>query len=300
MVIEAQRHYKPRTDTPLFTPVRYYSERPSRACTEPALSDPVSTYIAELNQRQVVQENRSWTARLARLIPESYWEPREFERRNHSSFYEGFGILLFKKYLPTSGDLVRRANRFLSSCLAGGYQEVGGDHSLLLKERWTRIYEAMHLVGAAMMIGLSIFAPNPSAFATNVVVNTLVNIYPIMLQRYNRARLYNAIDRRIELRQQHNLEDEPEQQAVMMRRAVSAGLSVLNGGLRYSCPELHKGFFPEYHKSRDYHRRICKVGLSEQGAIHVKVGDAWHDCELTISQVLAQGGQEASSWSPSF
>jgi hypothetical protein len=69
-------------------------------------------------------------------------------------------------------------------------------------EMFTRIYEGVHLLCNAIMIPGIIDRLADGDFkgaAIGGALNTVVNIYPIMLQRYNRARIYKVLDRNQEM-----------------------------------------------------------------------------------------------------
>ncbi|MBU2101116.1 hypothetical protein KKH05_00090 [Patescibacteria group bacterium] len=118
-------------------------------------------------------------------LAEIYFTPRFWERRG--KLYELFGIRIFKKYLPISGDLMMR-KVFRGKMLENGHTETLENY-----ERFTRVCECIHLV--FFFVYLSALFSHGHVI-TVVVSNLLVNVYPIMLQRYNRARLYRILERR--------------------------------------------------------------------------------------------------------
>ena len=131
------------------------------------------------------ESNRS--SFLYRLI-ELYLTPRFWER--NGKLYKFLGIKVFKKYVPTSGDYVRR--RFGATLLIKNIEDVRE------YEKNTRVLELAHitffLVTVPLMV-LYLILGAVGPFWSLVVVNLLVNIYPVMLQRYNRARIYKIIAR---------------------------------------------------------------------------------------------------------
>ncbi len=59
----------------------------------------------------------------------------------------------------------------------------------------------MHLFFAVVMLGLGIANYQDgeyAAVAVNLALNIVINVYPIMLQRYNRARALPLLNRLIE------------------------------------------------------------------------------------------------------
>lgn len=102
------------------------------------------------------------------------------------------GIRWFKRYLPTSGDLVTRWRGHARLRSAG----VGLEQALRGCERATRTYEGRHIFGALSMLGTSWWAialHGKGDWPTLLAGNLLINGYPIMLQRYNRIRLQGAL-----------------------------------------------------------------------------------------------------------
>jgi Glycosyl-4,4'-diaponeurosporenoate acyltransferase len=123
-----------------------------------------------------------------------YFRPRSIEARGGGQLYRLLGVRLYKHYLPTSGDLVSRLRgvRRLDP-VAGGVAEA-----LERYEMVTRSYEARHILGAVLMLGLSAWAVeihHRGNWGALLLANLLVNGYPIMVQRYNRARLLGALPR---------------------------------------------------------------------------------------------------------
>jgi hypothetical protein len=139
------------------------------------------------------EKNRS----LPRFSAFDVWfRPKSFESE---CLYERLGALTIKRYVPTGGDLVMRrlrrhhpGRRWVTSSL----------QSLRSYEQRTRLNESIHLVGFIAFTGLALskFASG-SLTALGLVVGLALNItlglWPVVLQRYNRLRLYRAIDRRL-------------------------------------------------------------------------------------------------------
>jgi hypothetical protein len=122
-----------------------------------------------------------------------WFRPKGFESER---LYERLGALLIKRYVPTGGDLVMQrlrrhhpSRRWLTSSL----------QSLCRYERRTRLNESIHLIG---FIGFTVLAA--SKFASGslgafglivaVILNLILGLWPVVLQRYNRLRLYRAIN----------------------------------------------------------------------------------------------------------
>jgi len=121
-----------------------------------------------------------------------YCKPRGFEYHGRSSIYKYMGINIFKKYLPTSGDLIYRyrGKKHLEFNSIEKYQK------LLSFEKQTRKWEFRHIIG---MIGFIIIAAvidkqyKLSDFIFVSILFLLLNIYPIVLQRHNRIRIIHVL-----------------------------------------------------------------------------------------------------------
>ena len=128
---------------------------------------------------------------LAKLA-DDYFKPKSFEKSGR--LYEALGVRGFQKlYFMTLGKLVEG--------LCGqkpGLSDIS-DESLENYENFTRGLEMIHLPLAAVCSPLVIrlFANGDYKLgAINLAIQALVNYYPIMLQRYNRARVYRILERR--------------------------------------------------------------------------------------------------------
>jgi hypothetical protein len=121
-----------------------------------------------------------------------YFEPKAFEKAGNCRLYRLLGVRGFKRYLPTSGDLVSRWQGIARIQRAQG----GLDQALRRWERVTRSYEARHIFGALSMLAISwwsITFHNKGQWPALIAANLLINGYPILLQRYNRVRLQSAL-----------------------------------------------------------------------------------------------------------
>jgi hypothetical protein len=131
-----------------------------------------------------------------------WFRPKGFESER---LYKRLGALLIKRYVPTGGDLVmhrlRRhhpGRRWVTSSL----------QSLCRYERRTRLNESIHLIG---FIGFTVLAASKFAsgsltlfgLTVAVVLNLILGLWPVVLQRYNRLRLYRAISLQSRLLHRH-------------------------------------------------------------------------------------------------
>ena len=103
-------------------------------------------------------------------------------------------IKIYKKYLPTTGDLVSRRRKIKQINLASSnrYEE------LYRYERKTRNYEWRHIIGAILFIVFRFLFDSKLRLTVIDVtllpaMNLYINIYPIFLQRYNRIRILRIL-----------------------------------------------------------------------------------------------------------
>ena len=133
-------------------------------------------------------------------ILDVWFRPKGFESER---LYERLGALVIKRYVPTGGDLVIRRvrrhhpkRRLVTSSL----------RSLHQLERGTRLSECIHLIG---FLGFSLLAASKFASGSLTAVGLVIalaltlifGLWPAVLQRYNRLRVYRAIDTRLRLTQ---------------------------------------------------------------------------------------------------
>jgi hypothetical protein len=119
-----------------------------------------------------------------------YFPPRRFEA---GRFYPLLGIRLFKRYLPTSGDLVSRlrGRKHIDPSRSGGRRAA-----LARFQQQTQRWELGHLVSGVLLQAWAVVGGllvSPVQFWACTGINLVVNIYPVMLQRYNRARIAGVL-----------------------------------------------------------------------------------------------------------
>ena len=123
-----------------------------------------------------------------------YYTPRWWERRGNGQLYRWLGITTYKRFLPTTGDLMRQRR---------GLKQVDPTRSsrhneLILAEKRTRRYEWRHWIGCVIFIVLMFLVERHFSALEWVFLITLnlgVNVYPIMLQRFNRVRILGVLER---------------------------------------------------------------------------------------------------------
>lgn len=125
------------------------------------------------------------------LLPRAYYEIRKFERTGR--IYRAVGVLLFRRFAP-NGDLANRWERRANP----HFRVIGGRRAATDFVERTKDSERGHMVllalgmvsaGYAWRVGWHGWAYYLSAG------NVLVNVYPILLQRYTRARLCAVLHR---------------------------------------------------------------------------------------------------------
>lgn len=121
-----------------------------------------------------------------------YFKPKAFEFYGGKTIYERIGIKLFKKYLPTTGDIVRKRRKIIQIRISN----AGKTDELYKYERKTRNYEWRHIIGVIIFILLTLMIERKLTLFDWIflpVLNLYINIYPIFLQRYNRIRIINVL-----------------------------------------------------------------------------------------------------------
>jgi hypothetical protein len=123
---------------------------------------------------------------------EAYFRPRSWERKGGGEFYRRLGVAKFKKYLRPWSPILN--------------EEPGSrEEKLRAFDLETRKNEGVHVVGAIITATLVpiFFHINAEASAIFLLAIELPsNTYPIMVQRYNRARIFNLLER-MEARQEN-------------------------------------------------------------------------------------------------
>ncbi|MBU0759066.1 MAG: hypothetical protein KKC66_03395 [Candidatus Omnitrophica bacterium] len=165
--------------------------------------EPDNLYIAVYKDGQFGPKERedfdsalasTTTKKKISLIPkvaDLYFRPKSFERSGR--VYEVLGIRLFQKVFRLSfGNLYK---------LLGVKEFINGNINESLKnlETGTRIWESIHIPFVVIYFyGFYIFFNRdmPLWAVGSIIANICMNIYPIMLQRYNRARIYKILAQR--------------------------------------------------------------------------------------------------------
>ena len=121
-----------------------------------------------------------------------YFTSRPFELRGNGEIYRRLGAGLYKKYVPTSGDVITRwrGKKRLKVAQSGRRQALI-DHELQTRKwEWRHLLSALALQSWAVFAGISLGAEH---FWISTGINLVVNYYPIAVQRYNRARIVQCL-----------------------------------------------------------------------------------------------------------
>jgi glycosyl-4,4'-diaponeurosporenoate acyltransferase len=121
-----------------------------------------------------------------------YFKPKKFEFFRDKIIYELIGIKTYKKYLPTTGDIVRKRMKITQIKIS----KTDKINELYEYEKKTRNYEWRHIIGIIIFVLLT-FMLNRKLTVFDwfflPILNLYVNIYPIFLQRYNRIRIIRVL-----------------------------------------------------------------------------------------------------------
>lgn len=126
-------------------------------------------------------------------MPQIYLRPKQFEYFSTSSIYTLIGVGIFKRFVPTTGDLARRMRGI--SQLKYRRQELVSD--LYNLEVYTRTMETRHWIGMVLFIAIAWVLKSEYSVFDYLFVSALfliVNVYPILLQRHNRIRILNLLE----------------------------------------------------------------------------------------------------------
>lgn len=127
------------------------------------------------------------------LLPRAYFHVHPFERTGQ--IYESLGVLLFRRLVP-DGDLANRWERRKNP----RHRIIRGRRSAADYVARTEQSERGHVVLLALGVASAVYAWTLGWHGWAVylsVGNVVVNLYPILLQRYTRSRLNAALQRRV-------------------------------------------------------------------------------------------------------
>tara|TARA_R110002073_G_scaffold72537_1_gene177808 strand:+ start:852011 stop:852424 length:414 start_codon:yes stop_codon:yes gene_type:complete len=122
-----------------------------------------------------------------------YFKPKMFEYFGEHTIYNLLGIKFYKRYLPTTGDLIRRWRKMKQIDLTKSDRVT----QLYDYEKKTRTYEWRHIIGTLLFILLTFLIDRKLTLLDWILLaflNLSINIYPIFLQRYNRIRILKVLE----------------------------------------------------------------------------------------------------------
>jgi glycosyl-4,4'-diaponeurosporenoate acyltransferase len=128
---------------------------------------------------------------IAQSLPDSYYRTKRFE--SSGRLYEALGIRWFKRFTP-DGDCINRINRRFDP----EYSLLRSHESIVEFEARTRLAERCHLISLIIVMPSAFYA---LALGWNQFVVWLLlpaiplHLYPVMLQRYTRARIERVLQR---------------------------------------------------------------------------------------------------------
>ena len=152
---------------------------------------------AEHNSTQSIA---SLPKRVAGVVAEAYFAPKPWE--GDGNIYRKIGIRTFRRFIPSGDPAIRFVRKKLKLPYIPFYSlpEPNLDKAKRF-ELSTRVFESVHVagvaVGIAIIAGLDVPLSGPH-FSGDIYVNgagIAANFYAAMLQRYNRARIYNLVKR---------------------------------------------------------------------------------------------------------
>jgi hypothetical protein len=135
----------------------------------------------------------TWVASLALWrLPASWYATRDFEQRGR--IYEYVGVRLFRRFVP-NGDLVNHRRRREDS----SFRVIGNYPTAVQYLQRTISGERFHIVllcfgGGSAFLAWSIGWRGWATYLATA--NIFMNLYPILLQRYTRARISRVARRR--------------------------------------------------------------------------------------------------------
>lgn len=117
-----------------------------------------------------------------------------FDFEHNTRFYEKIGIRIYKYLIPTLGDFWIRT-----------YERIFDKEIKLLSTRkkavnftnMTLVYELIHYFGFVFLLALNVVVFVQGKVGWTLIIllmNIIINIYSIFLQRYNRIRLIKIFD----------------------------------------------------------------------------------------------------------
>jgi len=138
--------------------------------------------------------------KIAKDVLNLYYAPKEVEKASNGRIYRALGVHLFKRIVPTGGDYVNR----LLPCKIPSFSlefrlKYSSDTASGLESYsfTTCLYETAHLGMIAISMPALVRSVQEGNIGRTMAIvgfNIAINLYPIMLQRYVRARISNVLE----------------------------------------------------------------------------------------------------------
>jgi hypothetical protein len=146
----------------------------------------IKQYLENRVLNEVVENGLKADARnFGKRCLDAYFKPRDFEKWGDGRVYEWLGVRYFQRaYNLTIG-------KFISSFPGDNEKKwIRNKSPSGLREFYltTKVIEGIHLFA----IPVFLLVPGPIGY----LLNLFANIYPIISQRYNRARVQNLFDKK--------------------------------------------------------------------------------------------------------
>jgi hypothetical protein len=157
-----------------------------------------------------------------RRLPRWYLMPSGFEQWRWGRCYRWLGARWFKYWLPFSGDWI--AHRMGWQPLRKGKRQAMLDQAF----QDTVLYELIHLFILLPLLPVIVLPFRRGAWTAGlfvVAVNLVVNVYPMMVQRHNRARLLPRVSGKVRERWRITA-------AMLARHRPRAGQTIREAALR--------------------------------------------------------------------
>ncbi|GAB3261201.1 hypothetical protein GCM10027562_24490 [Arthrobacter pigmenti] len=125
---------------------------------------------------------------MVRLL-QIWFGPKRFEKGG--AVYEKFGVDRFSRFLPFG----YWTNRLIRALGAKNFRIINDESSAKIWVVFTMVVEFCHVVAFglfAWFMVCDLLQADYAGAAWNGLLNLLVNVYPSMVQRYNRIRILQA------------------------------------------------------------------------------------------------------------
>lgn len=148
------------------------------------IEGPANPVLDDLNDTvaDLREEPPSWLKTFVQDTIKTILEPKNFES---PELYEKLGVRIYKKYVPTTGDLITRLV-WKKIRINNGPESLD---DLLATTKFTEILHHALFAGMLLPMAGDLARGQLKSAAVTGLLNVLINAYPIILQRYNRMRL---------------------------------------------------------------------------------------------------------------